>query len=605
MKHLPSFFLLTGLLFIYACANTGSPSGGPKDVTPPRLLKCSPLVNQLNYDAKRVELTFDELVSLENPSEKIIISPPQKQAPTTKTIGNKIVVAFADSMYKNTTYTIDFTDAIVDYNEKNKFGDYSFSFSTGPKIDTFRVAGTLLDASNLNPVSGIIVGVHEDLSDSAFVKKGFRHISKTDKNGFFSIKGIPQKPLRVYALNDKNKDYFFNQPGEEIAYYDSIVRPWTEPCQKVDTVWKDSVTVDSIVKKTVTCYKPDDIVLKYFKEDFGRQYLAKKSRPERNKIEMVFGYKSETMPKLELLNSNSKNWFLPESNMTKDTLTYWITDSLVSSLDTLKLKVDYFKTDSTGQLAPATDTLSLVFRKIHQRQLSSEKAKKDEDVKKEEVSPFNMKVSLAEQMDIFAVPEIQWDSPVKEIKGKPWHLFEKKDSLWREKPFSVDKDSTRLKNYLLKADWNFGGEYRFDVDSGMISNYYGQINKKYSQTFKIRKEEDYSRLILKVSGIQKGFAELLDKSDKVLRKAQIVDGVADFKYLMPGTYYLRAIEDRNGNNKWDTGNYLRKIQPENVYYKPESVNLRANWDVEEEWNVFEKPLQEQKPKALIPKDTQK
>ena len=160
MKILHSISLISALLLTCACANTGTPGGGPKDVTPPTLLKTEPQENQTNYSKKRVTLYFDELVSLDNAAQKVIISPPQKIPPITKAIANKISVLFEDSLKDETTYTIDFTDAIVDYNEKNKFGDYAFSFSTGAVVDSFRISGVLLDASNLNPISGVIVGVH-------------------------------------------------------------------------------------------------------------------------------------------------------------------------------------------------------------------------------------------------------------------------------------------------------------------------------------------------------------------------------------------------------------------------------------------------------------
>lgn len=599
MKQLCSLLLLAILLLIYGCANTGSPGGGPKDEKPPRLVKSTPAMNQLNYDKKKVEIFFDELVSVENASEKVIISPPQLLSPIIKAINNKISVVFLDTLIDNTTYTIDFTDAIVDYNEKNKFGDFAFSFSTGPQIDSLRVGGFLLDASNLNPVPGVLIGLHKDLHDSIFIKKGFSRISKTNQDGLFSVKGISRDSFRVYALGDKNRDYKFDQPGEPIAFYDSIAYPWTEPCLKSDTIWKDSITVDSIWTRTVTCYKPDDIVLLYFTEDFGRQYLAKRERTSRDKIAFTFGYKSETLPKLRLLNYTSENWNLPEINPTKDTLVYWITDTTVISMDTLKIELDYFKTDSINRLVPALDTLFLISRKAVQKNRAKDSKKKDEVETPVPVIPLGVDVSLQGTMDIYAVPTIVWETPVKEITGDPWHLAKKKDSLWVKVPVKVEKDSVMLRNYFFKAKWEYGEEYRFEIDSGMVVGLYGKTNDKYSRTFRILEEEEYSRLILAVTGLKEpAFVELLDKSDKVVCKEKLVNNIADFKNLKPGTYYIRAIEDLNGNLRWDTGNYAKKLQPERVYYRPVSVELRANWDVEEDWNALSVPTEIQKPKEL-------
>jgi len=588
-----------------SCASTGTPSGGPKDVTPPKLLKSEPLQNQVNYDKKRVLLFFDELVSLENASDKVIVSPPQKISPTAKTVGDKILVMLADSLKPETTYTIDFTDAIVDYNEKNKFGDFAFSFSTGNKIDSLCMSGTLLDASNLNPVSGAIIGVHTNLSDSCFKKIPFERISKTDQNGKFTIKGLPESFFHLFALGDKNKDYRFDQPGEPIARFDSIIKPWTEPCVKRDTTWKDSTTIDTIMVRNITCYKPDNLILRYFSEDFGRQYLAKRERPTRDKLFLTFGYKSETLPGLKLLNSQISDWYLLEKNPTNDTLTYWITDTLVSKMDTLDVKLDYLKTDSLNKLSPATDTIHFISRSIKPKSGSSDnKRKRNKDTL--DVAPpvvfFNMKTDLQGTMDVFAQPRFQWESPVRAVKEEPWHLYRKKDTLWVKTPFTYQADSIHKRDYILQAKWEFGAEYRFDIDSGMVVNLHGNTNNKYSQQFKIREEEEYSRLIVTVSGIiGPGFVEVIDKADKVIRRKMIEKNQADFMYLMPGSYYIRAVEDKNNNFRWDTGNYDQSRQPENVFYNPRIMNLRANWDVEESWNVNEYPLTEQKPKELKPK----
>jgi len=182
----------------------------------------------------------------------------------------------------------------------------------------------------------------------------------------------------------------------------------------------------------------------------------------------------------------------------------------------------------------------------------------------------------------------------------------KKDTNWVKTAFSFYKDTLKTRDFLLEAKWQFEAEYKFEIDSAAIKGIYGKVINKYSQTFKIRAEEEYSRLIAKISGLKtSGYAELLDKTDKVVRRLQIEKGVADFKYLAPGTYYLRTIEDSNGNFRWDTGNYAEKRQPENVFYDPKALALRANWDVEEIWNVREFPLLEQKPKDLIQKEKEK
>jgi hypothetical protein len=601
--------ILIAMTLLTACASTGSPGGGPKDETPPKLIGSVPMENAINFKKKRIEITFDELIALKSPSEKVIVSPPQKMAAIAKGVGNKVVVILSDSLLPATTYSIDFTDAIVDYNEGNKFGDYGFAFSTGDHIDSLRISGTIIDASNLNPLTGVYVGTHSDLADTSFKKQPFDRITKSTKDGRFTLKGLPEGAVNVFALGDKNRDYTFDQAGEAIAFPDTSVKPWTEPCLRNDTIWKDTLTVDTILVRTITCYKPDNLILRYFSEDFGRQYLTKKERNPRNKINLIFSYKSETLPELTLLNHPTKDWFLLEENPTKDTLSYWITDTLVTQMDTLLLKLDYFKTDSLNNLAPRTDTLKLISRSFKPKTVTTKKSERKEEEKKPVVKvlpSLALKSELKSVMEIFCKPRFETEEPLSSIQGTPWHLYLKKDTNWVKTPFSFTRDTSRLRGFILDSKWKFETEYKFQIDSGMMRGIYGKTNNAFSQEFKIRAEEEYSRLIATINGLNlPGFAELLDKTDKVVRRMRIEKNIADFKFLPPGTYYLRAVEDSNNNFVWDTGNYAEKRQPERVFYDPKEISLRANWDVEESWNIFEWPLLEQKPKILIPKDNDK
>lgn len=600
------------LALLSACASTGTPTGGPKDETPPKLVGSIPLENAVDYNKKRIEITFDELISLKSPSEKVIISPPQRLAPIAKGVANKVVVILADSLIPKTTYTIDFTDAIVDFNEGNKYGDYAFSFSTGDHIDSMRISGNVVDASNLNPLSGIIVGSHLNAEDSTFRNQAFNRITKSTKDGRFVMKGLPLAPAYLYALGDKNRDYAFDQPGEPIAFLDSALVPWTEPCTRNDTVWKDSVTVDTIMVVPITCFKPDNVILRYFSEEFGRQYLAKKERSPRNKINLTFGYKAETLPTLTVLNREAKDWYILEKNPSQDTLTYWITDTTIIQTDTLKIKLDYLKTDSLNALSPQTDTLTFISRSYKPKPAVAKKVvtKPDKEdvapVQVPKIPPLGLKSNLQSVLEINSRPRFEADEPIREIIGSPGQLYIKKDTLWVKTPFAFYRDTTRTRAFVLDAKWQFDAEYKFTIDSATIVGIYGKVNKGFSQTFKIRAEEEYSRLIAKISGLpSNGFAELLDKSDKVVRRLRIEKGLADFKFLAPGTYYLRAIDDVNDNFRWDTGNFKERRQPEQVYYDPKALVLRANWDVEESWNVRELPLLDQKPKELIQKEKER
>jgi hypothetical protein len=282
-------------------------------------------------------------------------------------------------------------------------------------------------------------------------------------------------------------------------------------------------------------------------------------------------------------------------------------------MDTLKIKLDYLKTDSLNALSPWTDTLTLISRSYKPKISAIKK-----NVAKTEIGPatsptpvpamppLGLKSNVQSIMEINCKPRFEVDEPIREVKDHPAQLFVKKDTVWVKTAFSFYKDTLKTRDYLLDAKWQFDTDYKFVIDSASIKGIYGKVNNLFNQTFKIRAEEEYSRLIVKITGLQSsGFVELLDKSDKVVRRLRIEKNVADFKYLAPGTYYLRAIDDLNGNFRWDTGNFAERRQPENVFYDPKTLVLRANWDVEEPWNVNEFPLLEQKPKALIQKEKER
>ncbi len=271
-----------------SCANMASPTGGAYDEQPPRLLKSNPQNSALNITRRTLEIEFNENIKIEKPTEKIIITPPQKTPPVIKAVGRKAVVEFEDEMLPNTSYTIDFTDAIVDNNEGNPLENFSISFSTGDYLDTMLVSGKLLAAENLEPMPGIYVGLHTNLDDTAFTHISFPRIGRSDSRGSFSVKGLAAGQYRVYALDDKNRDYKYDNPQEIVAFLDSIVIPSSIPAVRQDTIFKDSVTIDTIKTINYTKFLPDDLLLRTFSSDFQRKYIQKHERPAREKTDCIF-----------------------------------------------------------------------------------------------------------------------------------------------------------------------------------------------------------------------------------------------------------------------------------------------------------------------------
>lgn len=580
------------LVTMYSCANMASPNGGPYDETPPKYVSSMPAPNQTNYKGKRVEILFDELVQLDKPSENVIVTPPQLQLPIIRAAGKKVIVELKDTLKENTTYTIDFTNSISDNNEKNVFENYSFAFSTGENIDTLEVSGILLNAENLEPMPGITIGLHRNLEDSAFVKMPFDRTSRTNDKGEFTIRNISPGSYRIFGLNDVNRDYKFDQAGEEIAFNDSIIIPSFELTSRQDTLWKDSLTIDTIKTVAFTRYFPNDIELRLFKEDFVRQYLLKPERQQENLLVVHFNSPLDTIPLPRPINftPSDSSWYFMQETEGGTAVNFWLTDSVVWKQDTLRVELSYPKSDSLNILRPQTDTLQFVMRR------RPEKKKKKKDDEPEPIVFLGMQVDAPGSMDLFDTVSVTFNEPVLDLSKELFFLDQKVDTVWTPVDFELFPDSTNSLNYFIRRPWKYGEEYRLEVDSATIFSIYDKWNEPYSGEFKIKKEDEYGHLYINIVGVDTtAYVELLNGSDAPIRKVKVKDGGALFMDLKPDKYYLRLVVDLNGNGKWDTGNYAAKRQPEEVFYSPVKYDVMQNWQVEETWDVKATPWAKQKP----------
>lgn len=605
---LPALLML--MIVVYSCASMGNPDGGPYDEEPPKFVRSTPKPFAINSKEKKVTIEFDEFIKLEKAAEKVVVSPPQLEQPEIKASGRKVVVGLVDSLRPNTTYTIDFADAIVDNNEGNPLGNYAFTFSTGTTIDTMEVSGTVLSASDLEPVKNIQVGLHSDLSDSAFMKKPFDRVSRTDSRGHFSIRGIAPGKYRIYALMDGNQNYLFDSKTEMIAFSDSIIIPAMEDAMRQDTIWKDSLTIDTIKSVGYTRFLPDDIILRAFKEENDRQYLTRSERDKENHFVLTFSARADTLPTLKGLNFDERDAFIIEKTDRNDSICYWIKDSLIYQMDTLEIQMDYLATDTLDRLVPQTDTLFLANKltRAEREKLEAkaaeekEKERKKKEKKGEKIEPeptkfLTLNVDAPSAFDLDRNVYLSFDEPVASIDTAAIHMEIKKDSLWEEIPFLFVSDSVLPHKYEILAEWEPEKEYQLSIDSMAFKGVYGLHTNKVKQTMKVKKLNEYGTILLNITGADStAVVELLDGSGKVLRQQRITpQNTADFYYLNPGTkFYIRLFNDRNGNGVWDTGKYSEHLQPEEVYYFPKVWEMKANFDFEENWNINAVPVEKQK-----------
>lgn len=600
------------ILILYACASTGTPDGGPYDETPPKFVRATPEPNATGNTRKKISIEFDEFIKIENAAEKVIISPPQTEVPEVKASGKKVLVEFFDSLRSNTTYTIDFGDAIVDNNEGNPMGNFSYAFSTGETIDTMEVSGTVLNAQDLEPIKGIQVGLHKNLNDTAFTKLPFDRISRTDSRGHFSIKGVAPGKYRIYALKDGNQNYLFDSKTEIIAYSDSIIIPSMEPATRQDTTWNaiDTLKIDTIKTIHYTRFMPDNLVLRAFKEENTMQYLAKSEREQLNRFSLYFSAKADTLPTIKGLDFDEKDAFIIEPSIKNDTIRYWIKDSVLCERDTLTLQVDYLYTDTLGNLVPKRDTLAMMNKLSKEKRLAmakEEMEKKEKEMKKKrrkgdtlnvvETKFFKMNVDAPSSMDINRNIVLQFEEPVQSIDTAAIHVDVKVDTLWNEERFIFMADTVAPRKYYILSDWKPGNEYRLRIDSTAIRSIYGLHTNKVENTVKIKTLEEYGTLYLNIKGIEgNAVVQLLNSSDAVVREQKVKkNNTCDFYFLQPNTkYYIRMYIDSNNNGKWDTGLYDKKVQPEEVYYYPKVWEMKANFEFEEDWDVKAVPLDRQK-----------
>ena len=611
-----------------SCARMGNPDGGWYDETPPKVLGATPADKATEVKAQKVKISFDEFVKIDNPTENVIVSPPQLQAPEIKATGKSIEVKLLDSLKANTTYTIDFSDAISDNNEGNPLGNYTYSFSTGAEIDTMEVSGYVVAAENLEPVKGILVGLYANLADSAFEKQPMLRVSRTDSRGHFVIKGVKRGTYRVYALQDVDGNYQFNQKSEMIAFNHELIKPSVMDDTRQDTLWSDSLHIADIKRVGYAHFLPDNITLCAFHEVLTSRYLLSVTRNEANHFAVNFSYGNPKLPQIKGLNFNAHDAFIAIPNAKRDTIDYWLRDTALVNQDTLRMEMTYLMTDSAGQLVSQTDTLEVLSKQPYERRMKQlkatyEKWQKQQEKLKKKGEPYQtemprptlaIRMQNSNEIDPEKRLQLQFETPISTIDTTKVHLYTKVDSLWYRANYQllpaarrnaegrfVRPDSLKYgMNYEISADWKPGQDYSFETDSTAFTDIYGAVTPKYKQGFKVKGDDEFGSLVITLTGLdgQPCIVQLLDRNDKVIKEVAAEHQQAEFYYLKPETYYLRLFVDSNHNGIWDTGDYAKDRQPEAVYYYPGKIECKAKWDLTESWNPTSTPLYQQKPGAI-------
>ncbi|HIX02916.1 MAG TPA: Ig-like domain-containing protein [Candidatus Odoribacter faecigallinarum] len=599
------FGIMVVALCIYACANRGYPEGGPKDETPPQVVEEVPLSYTTNFKAKRVNIYFDEFVQLNDINNKFIFSPPVKKDPKVSLKGKYVQVAIPDSLRENTTYSLDFADAIVDNNESNPLGFYRYVFSTGERIDTLELGGTVVNAESYEPVMGVLVALYEKQGDSIPLKELPDYIARTDSSGNFRLTNLREGHYRVMAIEDANRDKMYAPESEMFAWMDTTVFPVVEPATRVDTfhviekiVEADTILRDSIVRTDYLAYGPSNLYLRLFLEKLTQLYLVEDDRKEREQLNFIFSIPGENGLEVTLWDTLAteplpQDWYFKEHSAGNDTLTLWIKDSTVYKKDTLNVILSYMRSDSTGQWERYSDTARYTFRAKEKKEGKSKK--KDEDAPKVEF--LEIKSNISGDLDLGARLYLEFSRPINKSTLDSIRVLEKVDTVYQLIPFQVVEDSLRVRRVFVDAAWKAGGEYQLQIDSATIYDIYGRFNDKLEKKFKVRTEEYYGKIMVNVRGVdcptivqlykaENGKSENGKRTYNVVQSKVVEqDGEVVFPLLPEGKYCVRAILDRNGNGVWDTGLYLKHRQPEEIVYLRGEIAVKQNFDVEQDFDI--------------------
>ena len=548
VKHIliAACLLLTAFL-AQRCANAVAPTGGPKDNTPPVVVEAVPENNSANFIGKKIEITFDEYITLENANQNVLISPPLSEKPDIKLHNKTVVVKFKESLVPNTTYTINFGSAIKDLHEGNLFKDFVYSFATGDHIDTLSVKGNILSAADKKPVENAYVGLYAADLDNVYdlpMSDKPNYITKTDKEGRFSLNGLADKNYLIFALKDVNSNLYFDQPNEEVAFLDSLVHP------------NDSISHN----------------LYMFTEVDSTQVLLEKKLIEEGLLRFVFRHpaKDAVVMTPEMLPDTFN--LVTMHSAEYDTIWWYFTPNVMDSL-WVQVKYDTVINDSSRY--------SLKFKET-----GGNRRRKTEPKKLTVSNNLLNRVGLIPGQDLV----LKFSEPIINYQMSDSAVFKCDSTVYYGRLAFEPADEYGMK-YRLTTPFSADSSYSFEIPDSVFWGIRGRTNDVIRADFHVLKDDEYGNIYITVAppkGMKQVVVQLTDESGKVLKEEAITHKQeVMFDYLMPAKYKLRAILDADGNGKWSTGNYHHHTLPETILDYKDPLELKAGWDIdlEEVWNL--------------------
>lgn len=565
---IPVLLVLGPVLFSHSCANTTTPpSGGPKDTIPPVIVKLYPYPGSKMVPVHKTQLafTFNEYVVVKD-QQSIFLSPPMEKPPKYRMKGKTLVIYFESDLDSNKTYTLDLTNAIADNNEGNMFPGYNLSFSTGNLVDSMYITGVVQDCNTLMPIKGATVMLYKDQADSAIFKQRPVAAGKTDDWGFFCIRNIQDTVYRLFAVMDVNYDNKYDATSEQVAFFDSLIRPVNRIRDSVPELYKYLMT------DTLACQaRKTEYELNMFKETPSTQMIDNSERVGERTAYITFMAPYAQIDSL-WINGVPHDRIITQFNIMQDSLEIWINDPAPQP-DTLYLNVDYMKTDTLGNLVPFVEEIKLTKPKELMVRKSARK-----DIKKEDTTAVFTVAAEPENVEQNGfVIEFKYPLVESAFDSVTFRSLNPRQQEARGK-FTVTQDTLNLRKYVIRPEEEFlpGYEYFLNIPGHKFKDINGFYNDSLEVKVTLPNDETLSTLSLVMSNVNnKYIVDLLnEKRDKVIRSFIIdSDQTLLFPYLKAGKYSIRLTEDVNRNGIVDTGNLLEKKQPEKVmFYKLENGN---------------------------------
>jgi len=566
--------------FIGGCAKIVPPVGGPKDVTPPKVVKSKPAENALNFNEKKVVITFDEFIKFKDKEKEFVTSPPFKKKPEVILKYKDVVVNFREDLQPNTTYSLNFGNSITDNNEGNPIRDYEFVFSTGDYIDSLSFEGKVVSAFDLKPdKERLFVMLYDVFGDSVPMKILPAYTSKTNEKGFFRINHIKADTFMVVTIKDLNNNLLYDL-NEDIAFSDSLLYLNNSFYHAPDTAAaRDTARSDSAYYSR---FKPQ-MVLHSFVNETKKQFLDKKERKLNNQMFFSFNAPLDTF-QISIIDTTIKSpWFLKEENLTHDSITLWITDTTLIKRDTIKTVLIYLMPDSLNILRPKYDTLTMIYKAPKEQQQRRQKQKS------ENIELVSLTTNAKDGFDLNKIISVEANVPLDSIDLSKIQFTYTEDTVYKPVKFKLKRDSIHFRKFYIDFVPIPAANYSLIFDSLAISSIYRTYNDSTGIKFKAQKEDYYGAIKATMSNVHGDIIlQVLDEKEVIVKMYTIRnDQLIKLDYLAPGKYLLKVIYDSNKNGRWDPGDYLAKKQPEKVEYYKDTLLVRSNWDVEVSWELGE------------------